>query len=215
MTSVVFQSASAVVRRLLSPAGKDSVMKKLVVIIAALALAGGGFGRMRFATAQSPAPPSSERATAAVQSTRDAVVDLPRAITELHGFKEDHSAIKAKLKKFQEEQEAKLKAGEDKAKIESLRAEAVKQAQLAEAKLHHDAFERIRAAITEHAKEHGIRVVRRSNTIVRPDDNVDVNDRKAVMIRFNRPFIYLDEPSANNDITDAILQRLNGSSDRR
>ena len=51
--------------------------------------------------------------------------------------------------------------------------------------------------------------MRRSNTIVRPDDKVDVADRKAVVTRFNRPFIYLEESSAKNDITDAILQRLN------
>ena len=36
------------VRRLLSPTGKDSVMKKLVVVAAALSLAAGGFARIRF-----------------------------------------------------------------------------------------------------------------------------------------------------------------------
>ena len=42
------------VRRLLSPTGKDSRMKKFVVIALALALSAGGFARIQFATAQSP-----------------------------------------------------------------------------------------------------------------------------------------------------------------
>ena len=60
------------VRRLLSPTGKDSVMKKLVVIVAALALAAGGFARIRLVNAQSPAPEKelakAEPATAPVVS---------------------------------------------------------------------------------------------------------------------------------------------------
>jgi beta-lactamase regulating signal transducer with metallopeptidase domain len=57
------------VRRLLSPAGNDSVMKKLVVIAAALALAAGGFARIRLASAQLPAPPSEKRALAAASGS--------------------------------------------------------------------------------------------------------------------------------------------------
>jgi Skp family chaperone for outer membrane proteins len=214
MTSVVFKAPSDGAS-LLSLTGKDSVMKKLVVILAALVLAAGGFGRIRLASAQSAAPRTSERATATAQPSQEAVVDLGRVFKELHGFNEQLSALKAKIKKFDQEHEAKLTAGEGKAKLDPQVGEARKQFERAEAALYHDAFERIRAAISEHAKEHGIRVVRRSNTIVRADDKVDVTDRMAVMARFNRPFIYLDEPSANCDITDAILQRLNGSSDRR
>jgi len=44
------------VRRLLSRRGKDSTIKRLIVIAAALTLAAGGFARIRFASAQSPAP---------------------------------------------------------------------------------------------------------------------------------------------------------------
>jgi beta-lactamase regulating signal transducer with metallopeptidase domain len=43
------------VRRLLSRTGEDSVIKKLVVIAAALLLVTGGFARIRFASAYSPA----------------------------------------------------------------------------------------------------------------------------------------------------------------
>jgi len=57
------------VRRLLSPAGNDSVMKRVVVIAAALALAAGGFARIRLASAQLPAPPSEKRAAATGSSS--------------------------------------------------------------------------------------------------------------------------------------------------
>jgi beta-lactamase regulating signal transducer with metallopeptidase domain len=44
------------VRRLLSPAGKDSLIKKLLVIAAALSLAAVGFAQIQLASARSPAP---------------------------------------------------------------------------------------------------------------------------------------------------------------
>jgi hypothetical protein len=44
------------VRRLLLPAGKDSMTKKLIVIAAAVTLAAAGFVRIQFASARSPAP---------------------------------------------------------------------------------------------------------------------------------------------------------------
>jgi Skp family chaperone for outer membrane proteins len=191
------------------------MMKKLVVVLVVLGLAAAGSGHIRSAIAQSPAPSTTIRATSTVQPGREAVIDLERAIAGLHEFNEEQSTLKAKFKEFQQAQEAKLKAGGDKAKVESEIAEALKEVQLAQAVLLHDAFERIRAEIAEYSRQQGIRVVRRSNTIVRPDDKVDVADRMAVTSRFNRPFIYLDEASANNDITDAIVQRLNEKSDRR
>jgi hypothetical protein len=46
------------VRRLLSCAGKDSATKQLIVVFAALALGAGGFARIQFARANSPAPVS-------------------------------------------------------------------------------------------------------------------------------------------------------------
>lgn len=182
-------------------------MRKLVVVAAAVAVAAGGFDRCRFARGQSPAV-GSERA-AAVQPGQEAVIDLHRVFKELRSFSEELAALRARFKDFQKEQEAKLKAAANKQEVESKIADTVKEFQLAEAKLYHDGFERIRVAIAEHAKEHGIRVVRRSNTIARPDDQVDANDRKAVLERFNRLYLYVEEPAASHDITDAIVQRLN------
>jgi beta-lactamase regulating signal transducer with metallopeptidase domain len=120
------------VRRLLSPTGKDSVMKKLVVIAAALALAAGGFARIRLASAQSPAAPSSERATATASGgagsasvkgsiavndddsgrvatatpaprSPEAFIDLQRVIKEIPWFNQQMSAMQDRRQKLDQE----------------------------------------------------------------------------------------------------------------
>ncbi len=64
------------VRRLLSPTGKDSRMKKFVVIAVALALSAGGFARIQLATAQSPA---SEKEAAKAGPTQAEPAKSPAA----------------------------------------------------------------------------------------------------------------------------------------
>ena len=51
----------------------------------------------------------------------------------------------------------------------------------------------------------------RSQSIAFTDEKVDASDRKSILQRVNRPIVYLDGVSeSSSDITDAILQRLNG-----
>jgi hypothetical protein len=257
------------VRRLLSPTGKDSVMKKLVVIAAALALAAGGFARIRLATAQSPAPPSSELspttstggagpasvkenvaansedsarvATATpARPNPEAFIDLHRVFKEMPWFNQQMSAMKEKIQKLDQEvkeQTAKLSAmrelkttsdaeqrsilekeiADGQAKLQLQVAVSKKQFLEAEAKLYHEAFEQLRATVAEYAKQHGIRLVRRGLPSKGKADNkeveeaVDTTDRMAMLARINHPVIYFDGPSEiPSDITDAILQRVNG-----
>jgi beta-lactamase regulating signal transducer with metallopeptidase domain len=62
------------VRRLLSPTGEDSAIKKLIVIAAALSVAAGGFARIQFASAQSPA---TENASAKDERVEEELVKRP------------------------------------------------------------------------------------------------------------------------------------------
>jgi beta-lactamase regulating signal transducer with metallopeptidase domain/Skp family chaperone for outer membrane proteins len=238
------------VRRLLSPTGKDSVMKKLVVIAAALALAAGGFARIRLASGQSPAAAKenlaenseSDRVASAAPAkpkaeklSQEAYLDLIRIFKEAVGFNQEMSAIKDRIKEVDlevKEQQTKLNALRDelKATTESGRrsqlekeladgtaklaaevAETKKQFLEAEAQVYNDVYEQVRVAVAEYAKEHGIRRVTRSQLIAFTDEKVDATDRKAVLQRVNRPILYLDGVSeSSSDITDAILERLNG-----
>jgi Skp family chaperone for outer membrane proteins len=82
-----------------------------------------------------------------------------------------------------------------------------------EAAAYHESFERIRAEVARYAKQKGIRLVRRSQSVVADDGDVDTTDRQAVLARLNRDIIYSDPQQA--DITDAIIERLNRSDDDR
>jgi len=101
------------------------------------------------------------------------------------------------------------------AKLQSQIAETKQQFLRDEAKIYYEAYEQVHAATAEYAKEHGIRVVRRSSSIAYAqgkDDQVDITDRQAVLARVNRPVIYADGPSdLPSGITDAIVERLNQS----
>lgn len=81
-----------------------------------------------------------------------------------------------------------------------------------EAAAYHEAFERIRAEVARYAHEHGIRQVRRAQSVVLDNEPVDLKDRHAVLARLNRDIIYSAPQQV--DITEAIIQRLNrGESD--
>jgi hypothetical protein len=93
---------------------------------------------------------------------------------------------------------------EGQAKFQSKVATARKEFLEAEAKIYHETFEQVRATVTEYAKQHGIRVVRRrsgSNAAADEkvtEDKVDTTDRMAMLARINRPIIYSDaRPKVN------------------
>jgi Skp family chaperone for outer membrane proteins len=255
------------VRRLLSPTGKDSVMKTFVVVVAVSALAAGGLMRIELASAQLPAPlapisavardPGSPDPTPHENSTvepvdaprlasatsakpsQEAFIDLTRAFKEVHAIHgrlmELNKGIRAFDVEVKEEQlrlqslaetrkttadpaehlriDSELTEGQRKLqeRANQLREQCLKD----EAKIYHDGFEQIRKATAEYARQHGIRVVRRSQSTAyaeekAADEQVDVTDRKAVLARVNRPVIFFDGPSETpTDITDAIVERLN------
>ena len=149
------------------------------------------------------------------------------------------SAIKDKIKKLDQdvkEQQTRLSALRDElkatsdagrrlqlekeladgsAKLQAHVAETKQQFLEAEAQVYNDVYEQVRVAVTEYAKQHGIRRVTRSQSIAFTNEKVDATDRKAVLQRVNRPILYLDGVSeSSSDITDAILQRLNGGKTR-
>jgi len=175
----------------------------------------------------------------------EAFIDLQRVLKELPWFNQQMSTLKDKIQKVDQEckeQVAKFSALRDELKTTN---EAGRRAQLEkeladgqaklqlhvnetkqqflkdEAMIYHEAFEQVREATAEYAKQHGIRVVRRNSGSRSAstayaddkvtDEKVDTTDRKAVLARVNRPVIYFDGPSEiPSDITDAIVQRVNG-----
>ena len=173
--------------------------------------------------------------------TPEAFIDLPRVMKEMDWFNQQMSAIKEEIQKVDQESkeqiakfsalQSELKTTSDatrrlhlekeladsKAQFQLQMSVSKKQFLAAEAKIYHEAFEKVRATVAEYAKQHGIRLVRRGlpskgfadNKEV--EDEVDATDRKAVLARVNHPVIYFDGPSEMpSDITDAIVQRVNG-----
>lgn len=255
------------VRRLLSPTGKDSVMKKIFVLAAAMVLAAGGFARIRLASAQAPArggavavadesalsdaPGAAARvasATAASSATKavaqggaEAFVDLQRVMKESYAFNQRMSPLQKKIQEFDQECKEQVAAlavlreetrtandagtkalaektlAEGQAKFQLKVAAVKKQFLEGEAKIYHEAFEEVRATVAEYAKQHGIRVVRRRSASnpnsldYATDEPVDTSDRMAMLARINRPVLYGEVPADSPvDITEAILERLNG-----
>jgi Skp family chaperone for outer membrane proteins len=259
------------VRRLLSRSGKDSVMKKLVVVVVAISLAAGGVMRIQVVSAQSPLPskivaaldpgssdpmPQGERlavepvdglrpaSATATKPIQEAFIDLQRAFKEVHaihgrlmelneGIRAFDVEVKAEQLRLQSLAETRKTTGDPaqhlridteltdgQRKLQERANQLREQCLKDEAKIYHDGFEQIRKATAEYARQHGIRVVRRSQSSAyaeekAADEQLDVTDRKAVLARVNRPVIFFDGPSETpTDITDAIVERLNRVQDR-
>jgi len=233
-------------------------MKKFVVIVAVLSLVASGFVQIPMAGAQSPTDRKAATANAGAASVGESVavvsavsdrvataepsnlgaeafIDLTRIFKEEVGCNQEMSAIKDKIREFDQQckqQQTNLNVLRDElraasdlarrmqlekeladgsAKLQTEIAETRQQFLAAEAKIYNEVYEQVRSTVAEYAKEHGIRRVTRSQSVARTEEKVDGSDRSAVLQRINRPIIYLEGPSDSpSDITDAILQRLNG-----
>jgi len=164
-------------------------------------------------------------------SSPEAVIDLSRVFKESREFQRRKDALSNKVnlwqQKMKQEQErlvilqqkqrstsnGELKrqleielqadVADFKRRDERFRNEALDE----EATACHELFERIRSEVAKYAKQNGIRLVRRLQSVVVAGEPVDATDRKAILARLNRDIIYSDPQQI--DITDAIIERLN------
>ena len=164
---------------------------------------------------------------------REAVVDMSRVFKASRIFKQRTEALKAKVSSADQSMKQKRKAIESlqgvlkapetnreaKVAIERTLQELAQgmqhEAQLSrqaliqeEATIYNEVYDQVVAEIARYAKENGIRLVRRSQSVVRRDEQIDPTDHQAVIKRMNRDIIYVE--SEQLDITDAIIARLNG-----
>jgi beta-lactamase regulating signal transducer with metallopeptidase domain/Skp family chaperone for outer membrane proteins len=190
------------------------------------------------ATREVQASDTSAALTAANQSTpapvdREATIDMSRVFKAEPGFLASQHALRDKQSSFESEikrQQTKLAALLEKQRttndeqlaklleselasdqLEMQKRIAAKRREFLneEALAYHEAFERIRAEVARYAQEHGIRQVRRTQSVVRDDEPIDLQDRQALLARLNRDIIYIAPQQI--DITKAVIERLNGT----
>ncbi len=170
-------------------------------------------------------------------SVHEAVIDLGRVFKESRAFQRRKDALSNKLSRWQQdlkqEQERiavlqqkqratrddelkrllEIELQADKADLERRSGRFRKDALDEEAAAYHESFERIRSEVAQYARQNGIRLVRRLQSVVVADEPVDETDHRAVIARLNRDIIYSDPQQT--DITDAIIERINAHGDDR
>lgn len=210
-------------------------MRRCILLAVVFEILCLGVGRVDSATAEAPASvaaPPTEQSQGEVAD--EAVIDMARVFEKHTAFNAQIQKLKDRIRELEREiqtsreqfnrLEAQLKSEADpdeKVKLEKQAAnlagtlgvrikEVREQLMVAEARVYNDTYKAICAAVARHAREHGIRIVRRIDNSHVEIDVVTSENRQQVLKQINREVVYRALDS--RDITDAIIERLNAES---
>jgi hypothetical protein len=137
-----------------------------------------------------------DRETRRTQDDQKVISDLQRRLKTVEG---DDANARQLRDFFQSELTERM------VRCESRKTEAQKRFLKVEAELYYSTYQQLTAEIRRYAREHGIRIVRRSDAVAR--DQIALENPREIMQLLNRDVLFIDEEPL--DITDEILDRLN------
>ena len=174
---------------------------------------------------------SETRQSSLAQSDKEVIVDVAYLFKNLSYFKERQQQLKERVRTAEDSMKKKCRelrelrarlsaAKDDESTSRPLQQEIQRKSQAIEAEradlregfrqqesdVYYEVYAMITREVSEYAKEHGIRVVRRANRPTHQEHEVDRHDPKSVLRMVNQEFLYFDHDEI--DITQQILERL-------